>query len=80
MGVLVERIPHKGKSGFFEKVSSGLAGALSAFAGFADNFGLAVSEREVLARRESPGRHLVEILDGYGVIACEKGTDFWKAG
>ena len=80
MGVLAGRIPYKGKEGFVEKVRNGLASIASGFAGFTQNFGLAVSEREVLARKETPGIHLIESLDSYGVISCEKGTEFWRAG
>lgn len=78
MGVLAGRFPGKVEEGFFEQKRKRLAAAVKGFASFADNFGLAVAEREVDFWKDTPGKTLLTGLENYGVAACDMGTDFWR--
>ncbi|MCL6634406.1 MAG: hypothetical protein K6T29_01385 [Peptococcaceae bacterium] len=80
MGVLAGRFPGRAREGFFEQKRKRLADAVRDFIAFAENYGVAVVEREADFWREARGKKIAEGLENYGVAACDKGTDFWKGG
>lgn len=78
MGVLTGRFPAKVNEGFAEKGRKRLAELVNGFVTFAENYGLAVNEREVQFRKDAPANKILLGLENYGVTACNIGTDFWK--
>lgn len=80
MGVIVGRFPGKARNSFWEERKRRMLDAARGFVAFAENLGLAVSEREYQVRKEVPGSKILTGLESYGVAACDMGTDFWKLG
>lgn len=77
MGVVVGRISNI-EEGFLERCRNKLVGMVKRFVDSAENYGLAVVDREVDARKELSGNNIVAYLEDYGVATCEAGTNFLK--
>ncbi len=79
MGVIVGRFG-KVEEGLLERGRNKLAGMVKRFVASAENYGVAIANREVDSRKESFGNNIVDDLESYGVATCEAGTSFWKHG
>ncbi|MCL6639106.1 MAG: hypothetical protein K6T80_05415 [Firmicutes bacterium] len=77
MGVVVGRIGRVEES-FLERGLKMLAGIAGKFAGYAENYGLAVAAREVESRKELPLKEIVDRWENYGVETCKAAVNFWK--
>lgn len=77
MGVIVGRFG-KVEEGLLERGKNKLAGMVKRFAASAENYGLAIADREIDGRKGFSGNNIVADLESYGVATCEAGTSFWK--